>query len=190
MIKLLFIDNYDSFANTIAAYFKNAGAYVTMLKSDSTMSAIVGQEKDIIVLGPGPNGPKEAGNYNEVIDTYYKNMPLFGICLGHQCLVNYFGGHVHPLDEPAHGVSVLVSHDEKTIFEGLTNPARFARYHSLGVYKGEIPEQLEISATLDNIVMGVRHRKYPIEGVQFHPESVLSNNDGKRLIQNVLKHLG
>jgi anthranilate synthase/aminodeoxychorismate synthase-like glutamine amidotransferase len=189
MTKLLFIDNYDSFANTIAAYFANAGADVTMLKSDSTMTAIYKQDKDIIVLGPGPNGPEEAGNYLEVIHVYNRNRPILGICLGYQCLVNYFGGNVHPLNEPAHGVSALAEHDGKTIFEGLASPMEVARYHSLGVYADEVPEKLEISATLGDIVMGIRHKSDPIEGIQFHPESVLSNAQGMRLIQNALGYL-
>jgi len=190
MTKILFIDNYDSFANIIAAYFANAGADVTMLKSDSTMSAIAGQKKEMVVLGPGPNSPKEAGNYLEVIDKYHKDVPLFGICLGHQCIIDYFKKSVHPLDEPAHGVSALMQHDGKTIFEQVANPAMFARYHSLGIYTSEIPDQLDISATLGSIVMAVRHKEYLIEGVQFHPESVLSNSDGLKLIKNVLKYLG
>ncbi|MDO8741266.1 MAG: aminodeoxychorismate/anthranilate synthase component II [Candidatus Woesearchaeota archaeon] len=214
MTKILFIDNYDSFANIIAAYFANAGADVAMLKSDSTMSAIAGQKKDLIVLGPGPNSPKEAGNYLEIIRKYHKDVPLFGICLGHQCIIDYFKESVHPLNEPAHGVSASMRHDGKTIFEQVANPAMFARYHSLGIYANEIPKQLEISACmipkelekklkeegisieledlvkLNAVVMGVRHRQYPIEGVQFHPESVLSDSDGLKLIKNVLKYLG
>lgn len=190
MTKLLFIDNYDSFANTIAAYFANAGADVTMLKSDSTLQAIERRNKELILLGSGPNGPRQAGNYLEVIDRYKHITPIFGICLGHQCIVEYFGGNVHPLNEPAHGDSALVQHDGKTIFEQLPNPAEFARYHSLGIYVDEVPEQMEVSATLDNIVMGARHKTLPIEGVQFHPESVLSNSGGMLMIQNVLKYLG
>ncbi len=189
-MKILFIDNYDSFANTIAAYFTNAGAEVVVYTSDCSLKVVEKENPDLILLGPGPNGPREAGNYMQIIDKYHKTIPIFGICLGFQAMMEYFGEGVKPLFEVMHGAASEIEHDGKTIFEEIPSPAKFARYHSLGVLK--VPQTFEISAKTSNgIIMSARHKTLPIEGVQFHPESILSmhNEAGKKLIENVVKKI-
>jgi anthranilate synthase/aminodeoxychorismate synthase-like glutamine amidotransferase len=186
-MKVVFIDNFDSFANTIEAYFKNAGAEVVMYTSNCSIETIKKENPDLILLGPGPNGPREAGNYLEIIDKFHKTTPIFGICLGFQAIMEYFGEPVKPLFEVMHGSASEMDHDGKTIFAGIKPKQKFARYHSLGVLK--VPESFEISATANGIVMSARHKTLPIEGVQFHPESILSmeNEGGKKLIENLIQ---
>ncbi len=188
-IKVVFIDNYDSFANTIEAYFINAGAKVVMYNSNCSIKTIEKEKPDLILLGPGPNGPKEAGNYLKIIEHFHKTTPLFGICLGFQAIMEYFGEEVKPLDEIMHGQASEIEHDGKTIFAGIKAKQKFARYHSLGVLK--VPACFELSAKTNRIVMSARHKALPIEGVQFHPESILSmhENAGKKLIENILEGL-
>jgi len=188
-MKILYVDNYDSFANTIKAYFENAGAEVKMYKSDCSIKTIKNEEFDLLFLGPGPNSPKEAGNYLELIDYYHKKKPIFGICLGFQAIMDYFGEEVKRLDEIMHGGKSKIENDGKTIYEGIDNNASFARYHSLGVTK--VPEEFEVSGKVNGIVMSARHKTLPIEGVQFHPESILSleNGAGQKLIENVVRFL-
>jgi len=185
-IKIVFIDNYDSFANTIEAYFTNAGAKVIMYKSNCSIKTIQKENPDLILLGPGPNGPKEAGNYLEVIDKFKETTPIFGICLGFQAIMEYFGEPVKPLHEIMHGQASEITHDGKTIFQGIQPKQKFARYHSLGVLKA--PANFEVSARAGNIVMAARHKTLQIEGVQFHPESILSMHEesGKKLIANIV----
>ncbi|MEK6959098.1 MAG: aminodeoxychorismate/anthranilate synthase component II [archaeon] len=186
-MKVVFIDNYDSFANTIEAYFLNAGAEVVMYNSDCSIETIKKQKPDLILLGPGPNGPREAGNYMEVIDKFHKTTPIFGICLGFQAMMEYFGEKVMPLKEVMHGQASEVENDGKTIFRGIAPKQKFSRYHSLGVLK--VPACFEISAKTGEVVMAARHKTLQIEGVQFHPESILSMKDdaGKKLIENVVR---
>ena len=185
-MKIVYIDNYDSFADTIAGYFINQGAEVVVYKSDCSLDLIEKEKPGMILLGPGPNGPKDAGNYIEIIDKYHKKLPIFGICLGFQAIMEYFGKKVIPLDEVIHGDSSKIQHDGKTIFKGILNNAKFARYHSLGVH--DVPNCFECSAKTGDIVMAARHKELPIEGIQFHPESILSMEDnvGKKLIRNIL----
>lgn len=186
-MKVVYIDNYDSFADTIAAYFTNAGAEVIIFKSDCSLDIIEKENPDMILLGPGPNGPREAGNYLEIIDKFHKIKPMFGICLGFQALMEYFGMSVKPLKEIIHGASSPIYHDGKTIFKGVAQDEQFARYHSLGVLG--VPDCFEVSAKTNDIIMAARHKDFSIEGVQFHPESILSmnNNAGKKIIENVLE---
>jgi anthranilate synthase/aminodeoxychorismate synthase-like glutamine amidotransferase len=188
-MKIVYIDNYDSFANTIAAYFQLENVEVKIYKSNCSINVIDKEKPDLILLGPGPNGPNDAGNYLKIIDTYKNEYPIFGICLGFQAIMQYFGEDVKQVHEIIHGASSKIQHDGKTIFTGIEKNAKFARYHSLGVYK--VPNEFEISAQTNNIIMGARHKTFPIEGVQFHPESILSmkNDSGKRLIQNIIKYL-
>lgn len=186
-MKINYIDHYDSFANTIAAYFRIAGAEVSIYKSNCSLETAISGKPDMILLGPGPNGPKNAGNYMELLDKYHKDLPFFGICLGFQAIVQHFGGEVVRLDNIVHGASVPVNHNGKGIFGGFGSfqeNAEFARYNSLGVY--EVPYCLEVTATSDGMIMAVRHRTLPIEGIQFHPESILSSN-GERLIKNIVE---
>ena len=188
-MKILYIDNYDSFANTIKAYFENTGATVNMLKSDCSIEIIKKEKFDLLLLGPGPNSPKEAGNYLELINIYHKIKPIFGICLGFQAMMEYFGEEVKPLKEVMHGSASEIEHDGKTIYQGIKNKEKFARYHSLGVKK--VPNCFEISGMANGIVMSARHKDLPIEGIQYHPESILSmnNNAGQKLIENVVRNL-
>jgi anthranilate synthase/aminodeoxychorismate synthase-like glutamine amidotransferase len=189
-MKIVFIDNYDSFANTIAAYFTNAGAKVIMYKSNCSIETIEKEKPEMILLGPGPNGPREAGNYLKIIEHFHKKTPIFGICLGFQAIMEYFGEKVKPLKEVMHGQASEITHDGKTIYEGIKPNQKFARYHSLGVLK--VPKEFEISAKAGEIVMSARHKTLPIEGIQFHPESILSMHDnaGKKLIENIVKIYG
>jgi len=189
-MKIIMIDNYDSFANTIAAYFTDAGADVTIYKSDCQIDVIgkvIADEKtDLIILGPGPNGPKDAGNYLEIIKRFHKTIPIFGICLGFQTMMEYFGMPVKKLENVMHGDSCIVEHCEKGIFKGIKKNEEFARYNSLGVT--DVPEYFEVTARSENIIMAAKHKLLPIEGIQFHPESLLSmqNEAGKKLIKNIL----
>ena len=184
-LKINYIDNHDSFANTIAAYFRIAGADVEMYKSDCSLETAVRGNPEMILLGPGPNGPKTAGNYMELLDRYHGQIPFFGICLGFQAMMEYFGEPVIPLDEVVHGKAVEVYHKGEGIFEGIEQGQEFARYNSLGVYK--VPDEFEITGKTENgIVMAARHVELPIQGVQFHPESILSttNKAGEMLVKN------
>ncbi|MBS3135749.1 aminodeoxychorismate/anthranilate synthase component II [Candidatus Woesearchaeota archaeon] len=188
-MKALYIDNYDSFAQMIGAHFQNAGCSVVMYKSDCSLSVIEKEKPDFIILGPGPNGPREAGNYLDVIHhAFHKELPIFGVCLGFQAIMEYFGTRIFPLKEIVHGASSKIEHDSKTIFEGIPKNASFARYHSLGTYT--VPSCFEASAMAGNIVMAARHKNLLIEAVQFHPESILSmhNDNGVKLIRNVVRH--
>jgi len=187
-MNLLYVDNYDSFAHLIAAHLELAGAKVTMVKSDSALDTILRLEKDLILLGPGPNGPNEAGNYLDLIAACQGVTPLFGICLGFQAMMQFYGGKVHPLAEVMHGKPSEVYHNGQGIFEGLGVPSLFGRYHSLGLLEDEIPNALQMTAKRNgdhNIVMGAKHHKFAVEGIQFHPESVLSP-DGRKLFSNIV----
>ena len=204
-MKVNYIDNGDSFAHIIKAYFELCGAHVEMYRSDCSLETAARGKPDIILLGPGPNGPREAGIYMELLDKYHKNMPFFGICLGFQAMMEYFGEPVMPLDDIVHGDSVPIFHNGRGIFEGIENGAEFARYNSLGVpvlyspsygitmKRYKIPECFDPTAETEGkhsgIVMGARHKTLPIEGIQFHPESVLSmrNDNGIKLVNNVVR---
>src|SRR3989338_657328 len=186
-MKINYIDNGDSFAHTIKAYFEMCGTDVKMYRSNCSLETAVSGQPDMIFLGPGPNGPREAGNYMKLLDRYHKKIPFFGICLGFQAMMEYFGQAVKPLDNIVHGDSVPVTHNEIGIFEGIEQDAHFARYNSLGVY--QVPDDFEATATSNGIVMAAKHKTLPIQGVQFHPESVLSirNDDGMKLMRNVVR---
>ncbi|MCH8004371.1 MAG: aminodeoxychorismate/anthranilate synthase component II [Nanoarchaeota archaeon] len=188
-MKINYIDNYDSFANTIAAYFRLAGATVDIYKSDCSLETAVSGNPDMILLGPGPNGPKEAGNYMDLLDRYHNETPFFGICLGFQAMMEYFGQQVVPLDEVVHGASVPVYHNGNGIFRGIMQGQEFARYNSLGVYQA--PDNFEVTATSNGTIMAAKHKILPIEGIQFHPESVLSGikDAGMGLVNNVVNNL-
>lgn len=188
-MRINYIDAYDSFANTIAAYFRIAGAEVRIFKSNCSLETAISGNPDMILLGPGPNGPKKAGNYMELLDKYHKNLPFFGICLGFQAIMEYFGQPVEKLRlyEIVHGASVPVDHNGKGIFEGIPKNAEFARYNSLGVYN--VPDCFGVTATSRGMIMAAEHKNLPVMGIQFHPESILSssNGDGQKLIDNVVR---
>jgi anthranilate synthase/aminodeoxychorismate synthase-like glutamine amidotransferase len=184
-LNVLVIDNYDSFAYNLVQYLGELGADVGVVRNDkATVAELLGLKPDRLVVSPGPCTPKEAGISVEAIRAFAEaGTPVLGVCLGHQSLVEAFGGKVVRGD-PIHGKDAEVRHDGRTVYEGLSNPLVAGRYHSL-VADPQLPDQLELTATLGDVVMGVRHSRLPAEGVQFHPESVLTPQ-GKRLLANFL----
>lgn len=199
-MKFVYIDHNDSFANTIKAYFEMVGqeldeeVEVKMYKSDCSLDKIEFEEPEMIILGPGPNSPENAGNYLEVIDNFKEQFPIFGVCLGFQSLLHYFGNEVKVSDSAVHGGLSKVIHYGNSIFKGLENHLEFARYHSLGFnLVNDSFEELAYCLDVDGqkIVMAAQHQKLPLLGVQFHPESVLSkkNDNGIRLLENVVRKL-
>jgi anthranilate synthase component 2 len=181
------LDNYDSFTFNLVQYMGELGADVVVRRNDElTPEQVEALHPDRIVLSPGPCTPQEAGISIDLIRHMAGKVPILGVCLGHQAIGAAFGGNVIRAPKLMHGKTSAVQHDGRTLFAGLDSPMTCTRYHSLIVEEKSLPRELEISArTADGTIMGLRHRKYPVEGVQFHPESVLTS-DGKRLIQNFL----
>lgn len=186
---ILMIDNYDSFTFNIVQYLEQMGEKVEVYRNDKiTTDEIKHLKPRAIFLSPGPCSPREAGITVDVIREFFKKIPIMGICLGHQSIGYAFGAEVSRAKRIMHGKISQVKHDGKTIFAGLPNPFPAGRYHSLLVYPETLPGCLEISAQTDEgEIMGLRHRDYPVEGIQFHPESVLTPQ-GKRIIRNFLKY--
>ena len=182
---VLVIDNYDSFTYNLVQYLGELGAEVGVVRNDkATVEELRDLRLDRLVVSPGPCTPKEAGISVEVIRSFAEaGTPVLGVCLGHQSMVEAFGGTIVRGD-PIHGKDAEVQHDGKAIYEGLSNPLVAGRYHSL-IADPDLPDELEVTATHGEVVMGVRHRELPAEGVQFHPESVLTPQ-GKRLLANFL----
>jgi len=187
-MNILLIDNFDSFSYNLVDEFEKRKCRVIVYRNNIGMNIIEAAIKSfrpsLIVISPGPSNPKNAGISEEIIRKFHKEIPIFGVCLGHQCIVEVFGGKVGPADEIVHGKAASIEHDGKTIYAGIENPFKAGRYHSLAGIK--IPSCLEISAKAKDIVMGARHRKYFIEGVQFHPESILTPAGGA-IIENLIK---
>ncbi len=185
---ILIIDNYDSFTYNLVQYLGELGAELKVVRNDQiTIESIAGLAPQKIVLSPGPCTPDEAGITLEVIRAFAGKIPLLGVCLGHQAMGQAFGGRVIRAPYLMHGKTSRILHDGRTIFHGIDNPFIATRYHSLIVEKESLPEDLEISATTsDGLIMGLRHRHFNCEGVQFHPESIMTA-DGKRLLQNFLE---
>ena len=186
---LLVIDNYDSFTYNLVQYLGELGQTVEVRRNDQvTVDEIeTSLRPERIVISPGPGTPDDAGVSLEVIDRFAGKVPLLGVCLGHQAIGQAFGGRVVRAPQLMHGKSSEVNHDGRTIFAGLSEPFLAGRYHSLIVEKASLPQCLEVSAsTNDGVIMGLRHREWKIEGVQFHPESILTS-EGKRLLSNFLK---
>jgi anthranilate synthase/aminodeoxychorismate synthase-like glutamine amidotransferase len=186
---LLVIDNYDSFTYNLVQYLGELGATVEVRRNDRvTLEEIENRLRpERIVISPGPGTPNDAGITLDVIQRFAGKIPLLGVCLGHQSIGQAFGGKVVRAPELMHGKASDVHHDGKTIFAGLGDQLRAGRYHSLIVEKESLPSCLEISArTADDIIMGLRHRELKVEGVQFHPDSILTS-DGKQLLANFLK---
>ena len=183
--RVLVIDNYDSFTYNLVQYLGELGAEMDVVRNDkATVEELLGRKPDRLVVSPGPCTPREAGISVEAIRAFAEaGTPVLGVCLGHQSLVEAFGGKV-VRGEPIHGKDAEVSHDGRSVYRGLSNPLVAGRYHSL-VADPELPDELEMSSTFGDVVMGVRHRELPAEGVQFHPESVLTPQ-GKRLLANFL----
>ena len=188
MSRVVLIDNYDSFVYNLARYCINAGAEVMVGRNDQiTLTEIIVFAPTRIILSPGPCTPDDAGITLEVIDYFHDKLPLLGVCLGHQALGQYFGGKVVRAEVPMHGKSSLVWHDEVGIFAGIISPFHVGRYHSLIVDKLSQDSDLIISSTShEGEIMGIRHKRYAISGVQFHPEAILTEH-GMQLINNFLK---
>ncbi len=182
------LDNYDSFTFNLVQYMGELGAEIDVRRNDQlTVDEVEALHADRIVLSPGPCTPQEAGISIDLIRRMAGKVPILGVCLGHQAIGAAFGGRVVRAPKLMHGKTSQVDHDGRTIFAGIASPMTCTRYHSLIVEEEGLPADLEISArTPDGTIMGLRHRRFPVEGVQFHPESVLTD-DGKRLIQNFLE---
>lgn len=188
---LLMIDNYDSFTYNLVQYFGELGEEVIVFRNDKiTIPEIEKINPDRIVISPGPCTPKEAGISIDVIKYFKGKLPILGVCLGHQAIGAAFGGRIVRAKNLMHGKTSMIFHDGKTIFEGIPNPFEATRYHSLVIERETLPEELIITAwTEDGEIMGVRHRRYIIEGVQFHPESILTKH-GHDILRNFLKLTG
>jgi anthranilate synthase component 2 len=182
------LDNYDSFTYNLVQYMGELGAEIAVRRNDElTPEEVESLHPDRILLSPGPCTPQEAGISIALIQHFAGKLPILGVCLGHQAIGAAFGGKVVRAPKLMHGKTSQVIHDGRSLFHGISSPMTCTRYHSLIVAEDGLPRQLEVTArTEDGIIMGLRHRKYPIEGVQFHPESVLTL-DGKQLIRNFLK---
>ena len=185
---ILVIDNYDSFTYNLVQYFGELGADMVIRRNDQvTLEEVESLRPDRICISPGPGTPLEAGISNELILRFGPSIPILGVCLGHQCIGHAFGGEVVRADRLMHGKTSPILHEGDGVFAGLPNPFEATRYHSLIVRRESLPPELEITAeTAAHEIMGLRHRRYPIEGVQFHPESILTE-PGKRLLANFLR---
>jgi para-aminobenzoate synthetase component 2 len=182
------LDNYDSFTYNLVQYMGEMGAEMTIRRNDElSVDEVEALAPERILLSPGPCTPQEAGISIELVQRFAGKVPILGVCLGHQAIGAAFGGEVVRAPKLMHGKTSEVEHDGKTVFTGIASPMTCTRYHSLIVSEKNLPAELEVSArTADGTIMGLRHRNYPVEGVQFHPESVLTD-DGKRLIRNFLE---
>ena len=185
---LLMIDNYDSFTYNLVQYLGELGQDLNVYRNNKiTIAEIETMRPERIVISPGPCTPREAGISIDVIKHFAGRIPVLGVCLGHQSIGEAFGGEVIRAPYLMHGKTSIIHHDGKTIFSGLQNPFEATRYHSLIIKRDTLPSMLEISAwTEDGIIMGVRHKQFKVEGVQFHPESILTSV-GKDLLRNFLK---
>jgi anthranilate synthase component 2 len=185
---LLLIDNYDSFTYNLFQYLSELGEEVLVVRNDKiTLNEIERMKPERIVISPGPSTPLNAGISNDVIRRFGERLPVLGVCLGHQCLGYSYGGIVGPARTIMHGKSSPIYHNNSSVFHGLPNPFPAIRYHSLMVARKNLPDCLEVTAwTEDRTIMGLRHRQYPVEGVQFHPESFMTRN-GKDILRNFLK---
>ena len=185
---LLMIDNYDSFTYNLVQYLGELGADVHVHRNDAiTLGEVAAWEPEAIVISPGPCTPNEAGITLETIERLAGRIPILGVCLGHQAIGQAFGGRVVRAERVMHGKLSPVTHDGRGVFTGLPTPFAVTRYHSLAIERENLPAELEVTATADDgEIMGVRHRKLAVEGVQFHPEAILTEH-GKRLLANFLE---
>ncbi|KHE71436.1 aminodeoxychorismate/anthranilate synthase component II [Halobacillus sp. BBL2006] len=185
---ILIIDNYDSFTYNLVQYFKQLDRNVAVYRNDEvTVEEIEKEDPDLLVLSPGPGHPDETGVSKEVLKTFHHRFPILGICLGHQLIVDFFGGTVAKGQKPMHGKVSSITHDGGTVFEGILSPMNVTRYHSLITPSENIPASLEVSAyTDDGVVMAIRHKDYAVEGIQFHPESILTEN-GFEILENAYR---
>lgn len=187
-VMILVVDNYDSFTYNLVQYLGELGAELEVVRNDQVaVDEVVRMGPERIVLSPGPCTPREAGICVELVRRLAGKVPILGVCLGHQCIGEAFGGKVVRAPAPVHGKVSRVLHDGKTVFKGLSMPFLAVRYHSLVVERESLPSCLEVSAwTEDGLIMGLRHKDLSVEGVQFHPESIMTEG-GKMLLRNFLK---
>jgi len=186
---VLVIDNYDSFTYNLVQYLGELGASILVRRNDEApLEALRALGHSRVLISPGPGRPEQAGVTLDVIKEFGPRMPLLGVCLGHQAIGLAFGGEVIRAPRPIHGKTSTVEHNGKGVFAGISTSFQAGRYHSLVVSEPTMPPELEITARTkeDNLVMGIRHRTLPIHGVQFHPESVLTN-EGRRILRNFLE---
>lgn len=183
---LLVIDNYDSFTYNLVQFFGELGAEMEIRRNDEvTVEEIRKLGPERICVSPGPCSPNEAGVSCEVISEFGSEIPVLGVCLGHQAIGQVYGGEVVRADRLMHGKTSMIEHDGRGVFNGLEMPLEATRYHSLILQRSSLPSCLEVTAWCDNLVMGVRHKEHPVHGVQFHPESILTVG-GKQLLANFL----
>ena len=184
------IDNYDSFVYNLVQYLGELGAEPEVHRNDElSLPEIIALSPDAVLISPGPGVPADAGVSNDVIRAFAGQVPVLGVCLGHQCIAEVYGGRVVRAAQVMHGKTSLIRHDGRGVFTGLSDPLEATRYHSLVVDPASVPEVLEVSAhTDDGVVMGVRHRQLGVEGVQFHPESILTDG-GHDLLANFLSQV-
>jgi len=188
---VLVIDNYDSFTYNLVQYLGEMQVEMKIYRNDQiTLEAIADLHPERILISPGPCSPKESGLSNEIIRRFSSRIPTLGVCLGHQCIGHTFGGNVIVNYRMMHGKTSLIKHNGKDLFEGMPNPFSATRYHSLVIERSSLPECLEVTAdTEEGEIMGVKHKEYPIWGVQFHPESILSES-GRQILANFMKLQG
>lgn len=184
---VLIIDNYDSFVFNLARYVNECGYTTRVVRHDAiSLAEIIALKPSHIIISPGPFGPEKTGMVPAVIQHFAATIPIFGVCLGHQTIAHVYGGNIVQAPQPVHGKASLITHHAKTIFTGIASPLKVGRYHSLIVDRKNFPSELEIIAqTEDGIIMALRHRLYPAYGVQFHPESILTEM-GHQLLNNFL----
>ncbi len=187
-VRMLLIDNYDSFTYNLVQAFAAQGAEVMVYRNDAiTVDEALALEPTHLVISPGPGRPDDAGVSLDMIAAFSASIPVFGVCLGHQSLVQHFGGEIVRAERLMHGKTSMAKHDGKTIFDGLSQPFEVGRYHSLCAEHESLPDELELTAQTERgEIMGVRHTSLPLEGVQFHPESVLTP-EGDQLMANFLR---
>ena len=187
--RVFIVDNYDSFTWNLAQELGELGATVEVARHDAfRLDDLAAHRPDGIVISPGPGTPADAGLSNAVIRRFGTQIPVLGVCLGHQCIGEVYGGTVVRAPELMHGKTSLIAHDGKGVFTGLPDEFPATRYHSLIVEETSVPEALEITARTGSVIMGLRHRQYPVEGIQFHPESILTSS-GMDLLANFLRSL-
>ena len=191
MTRIVLVDNYDSFVYNLAQAFGSLGVEPIVIRNDATITQLRALEPDGVLISPGPGDPSEAGISVEAVTAFGAELPVLGVCLGHQCIGAAYGGHIERAEVgPRHGKTSPISHEGAGVFAGLPSPFIATRYHSLAIDTETFPAELDVTAHSDDgVVMGVRHRNLDVEGVQFHPESVLTV-EGPRLLQNFVARLG
>ena len=186
---ILLIDNYDSFTYNLVQYIRNIGEELVVFRNDQiTLEQISEINPDYILLSPGPGNPSTAGICLKLVERFYQEIPIFGVCLGQQIIAEAFGGIVKKAKQPMHGKTSMITHDKRSVFDGLPSPLKVTRYHSLVVDEATLPSCLVITArTEDGEIMALRHSDYPVEGVQFHPESIMTEN-GLQMMRNFFQN--